>query len=104
VVAAIQAQWIPAGPLRPLRPPVRFQWRRPHATGNRDGKVFHGPCMAYQHWRAKADERLAVLAIAMDLSGMTDRDVQTAVEFRAAGHDERVTASNRAFRETEETK
>lgn len=78
----------------------RFAWSGDarHATGNRDGKVFHGPCWAYLMWRAKADERLAVLGLTLDLSGMTDRDVKTAAELRSDDHDERLTASNRAFR------
>lgn len=78
----------------------RFRWRRDSrfATGNRDGKVFHGPCLAYRTWRTKADERMDVLGLTLDLSGMSDRDVKTAAELRATGDDERVVASNRAFR------
>lgn len=77
-----------------------FRWTRDsrHATGNRDGKVFHGPCMAYLTWRAKADERIAVLGLTVEVTGVNDRDIKAAAELRAASEDERVASSNRAFR------
>lgn len=78
----------------------RFAWSGDarFANGNRDGKVFHGPCQAYLLWRAKAEERLNVLGLTMDLSGMTDRDVTFAAELRARDDDERMSVSRRAFR------
>ena len=78
----------------------KFRWVNDarHSFGNRDGKVLHGPCIAYLTWRTKAEERLTVLALTLDMSGVTDRDVKGAAELRAENEDERVAASNRAFR------
>lgn len=78
----------------------RFAWSGDarHANGNREGKVFHGPCLTYLHWRAKADERLAMLAVVMDLSGLTARDVKGAVELRAESESERIATNSQAFR------
>src|SRR5689334_5090244 len=76
-----------------------FRWSRDarHATGNRDGLVYHGPCQAYLAWRGRADERLIVLGLACELAGLTARDVTGAAELRASSEDERVAVSNRAF-------
>lgn len=54
-----------------------FRWSRDarFATGNRDGKVFHGPCQSYLIWRAKADARLAVLGKTAELAGIDGGDV-----------------------------
>ena len=78
----------------------RFAWKGDgrYSHGNRDGRVLHGPCMAYLTWRTKADERLAMLGVTLDMAGMTDRDVKTAVELRAESEDQRVSDSNAAFR------
>lgn len=77
----------------------KFRWMNDsrHATGNRDGLVYHRPCIGYLTWKRKAEDRLAVLALTMDISGLTDRDIQGAAELRAEARDERVSASNRAF-------
>lgn len=78
----------------------KFRWLNDgrHSLGNRDGTVYHQPCISYVMWRDRADERLAVLALTLDLSGLAVADVKGAAELRAADHDDRATASNRAFR------
>jgi hypothetical protein len=69
-----------------------------HTYGNRDGKVWHGPCMAFEQWRTTADERLAVLDLICDVWGVTQSDVEQVVALRtsddAPGGNER----NRAWR------
>jgi hypothetical protein len=78
----------------------RFRWKRDprHSFGNRDGKVYHGPCMAYLTWRAKADERMFVLGVMSDLTSLGDADIKTVVEMRATDEAERVAHSNISFR------
>lgn len=55
-----------------------FRWTRDarHATGNRDGRVYHGPCIAMEAWRAKADDRLTVLELALFTMHITVRDLR----------------------------
>lgn len=62
----------------------RFRWSRDarHSFGNRDGKNYHGPCISYLTWRTKADERLDVLGLVMDVSPVTERDIKAAAELR----------------------
>jgi hypothetical protein len=77
----------------------RFRWRkdaRHSHGGNRE--VFHAPCIGYQIWRGKADERLAMLNIVCEVWDISDRDVKGVVEMRAADDAERVQQSDRAFR------
>lgn len=78
----------------------RFRWKRDarFASGNRDGKVWHGPCMAARNWQQRAEERLTMLGTVLDLTGWTPRDIKGAIDLRHDDHDERVTASNQAFR------
>ena len=78
----------------------RFRWNRDsrHSFGNRDGRVYHGPCLGYIEWRRRAEERLTVLGLTCELSGLTVRDVTVAAELRATTEDERITASNRTWR------
>jgi hypothetical protein len=77
----------------------RFRWsgdaRHSHG-GNRE--VLHAPCIGYQIWRSKADERLDMLAVVCDVWDISDRDVKGVVEMRAADDAERVKQSDRAFR------
>jgi hypothetical protein len=77
----------------------RFRWKRDarHANGNRDGKVFHGPCLAYLTWRRKAESRLDILALTLDVAGVTSGDIKGAAELRAISDDERRAVSSRAF-------
>lgn len=77
----------------------RFRWSRDsrHSYTGSD-KHWHGYCQAYIHWRRKADDRLAVLGLVMELVPITDRDVKLATELRAETDDQRVADSNRAFR------
>jgi len=62
-----------------------FRWSRDsrHASGNRDGKNYHGPCIAYLIWRRRAEDRLAVLGVVRELTSITSRDVENVVELRA---------------------
>lgn len=78
----------------------RFHWKRDarFSYGNRDGKVWHGPCLAHEQWRVKADERLAILDLVCDVWNVNERDAKVMVELRAKDDDERRAASNRAFR------
>lgn len=78
----------------------RFRWSRDSRSsfGNRDGKVYHGPCIAYIQWRSKAAERLEVLDVVTDLAGISHRLIVGVIENRAEGADERTRESNRAFR------
>lgn len=78
----------------------RFAWKGDarHATGNRDGKVFHGSCLALRTWRTKAEERLWVLDRTLGCSGTSEADVKFFIDFGAETDDERIAASNRAFR------
>lgn len=77
-----------------------FRWSRDprHSLGNRDGKVWHGPCLSLMTTRAKADERLEVLDLVCDVWEIDDQAAKGVVENRATTDDERVAASNRAFR------
>ena len=69
-----------------------------HSFGGGDRRVYHGPCLALVVWRRKADERLHVLGLAMDLSGLTAADVQTAAELRAESKTQAASAWNEAWR------
>lgn len=78
----------------------RFRWARDarHSFGNRDGKVYHGPCIDAIVWRRKADERLQVVAMLSDLSGLGDKDLQTVAELRATDAPGESTAANLVWR------
>jgi hypothetical protein len=69
-----------------------------HSFGNRDGRVYHEPCIGYLIWRRKAAERLEVLDLVCEIWEVNDRDVTGAFELRAQGEDQRVEWSNLAFR------
>ncbi|WP_194385349.1 hypothetical protein [Microbacterium luteum] len=62
----------------------RFRWSRDarHATSNRDGKVYHGPCLAYILWRRDAEQRLDVLGWVMEIADLTPDDVKQVLELR----------------------
>lgn len=53
-----------------------------HTHGNRDGKVWHGPCIAFETWRDTADERLTVIGLMAEVAGLSSRDVQTVAALR----------------------
>lgn len=78
----------------------RFRWSRDarHATGNRDGKVYHGTCMSYLHWRRVAEERLDMVALTCEIAGLTGRDVQGVVEIRTTGTTDPSTDRDKAWR------
>ena len=79
----------------------RFRRRRDprHSFGNADGRVYHGPCIAYVQWRRKAEERLRVVGLVCDLAGITGRDVTVVVELRAGDDaDRRIHDSNEVWR------
>jgi hypothetical protein len=78
---------------------LRFQGKRdPRHTfgGNRD--VYHGPCQALVIWRRKAEERLYVVGVISDLSGLNDRDIQGVLVNRADGVVDGSHAENLAWR------
>jgi hypothetical protein len=70
----------------------RFRWKRDARFGVGDGKVYHAPCIGYIEWRRTADERLAVLGVALELSGITAADVRDAASMGDTAE------SNRAWR------
>lgn len=78
----------------------RFRWRRDHRSsfGNRDGKVYHGPCMSFLMWKRSAEERMVVLSIACDVAGLSEGDIATVMHLRAQTEDARVAGSNLVFR------
>ena len=78
----------------------RFAYRGDarHSYGNRDGKVYHNPCIGYLTFRSKAEERLAILDLVVDVWNVDERDAKMTIELRAGNGDERIAASNRAFR------
>lgn len=53
-----------------------------HTHGNRDGKVWHGPCIALDTWRSTAEERLTVLDVITEVWSITSRDVQIVASLR----------------------
>lgn len=77
----------------------RFRWSRDarHATGNRDGKVYHGTCLTAIEWRRKAEERLTVVGMLAEVSGLNANDMQ-AVAFTRAAPGEEHTAQNFVWR------
>lgn len=78
----------------------RFAWQRDarHSFGNRDGNIYHEPCIGYLMWRTKAEERLDMLNLVCEVWTVSDSDVKQLVELRAGTDDERVARSNLAFR------
>lgn len=62
----------------------RFRWSRDarHATGNRDGKVYHGPCLGYIEWHRRAEDRLSLLGWVLDIAQLTPDDVRQVIELR----------------------
>jgi hypothetical protein len=62
----------------------RFRWSRDarHSFGNRDGIVYHGPCIAYLQARRRADERLEVLGWTLDIADLTGDEVRQVIELR----------------------
>lgn len=80
---------------------LRFRWGprdSRHSFGNRDGKVYHGPCIAFVQWRSKAEERLDLLATVCEIAGMTGDDVQGVVSMRTSGSPDASTEQNKAWR------
>ena len=62
-----------------------FRWSRDarHSFGNRDGKVWHGPCLSLVTMRRKAAERLEVLAVTAEVGAVTGDDVRQVMSLRA---------------------
>lgn len=75
-----------------------FHWSRDarHSYTGSD-KHWHLYCQAYLHQKMKAEQRLEVLRLVMDLSPLTEHDVKISAELRAVNDDERRTASGCAF-------
>ena len=63
----------------------RFHWKRDarHSFGNRDGKVWHSPCIGLVTWRTKAEERLAVIDLMAQVWGINASDVRELMANRA---------------------
>lgn len=61
-----------------------FRWSRDarHSNGNRDGQVWHGPCLALETWRKRAGDRLRVVGVVSELTGITASDVREAMSLR----------------------
>ena len=78
----------------------RFRWSRdPRSSfGGRDGKVYHGPCIAYLIWRKSAEDRLTVLGLVAEIADLGDSEVGAIAELRAADENERTASSNRVWR------
>jgi hypothetical protein len=94
-----------------IRLDQRCAWchRRAHfnaawiASGNRDGKVWHLECSALEASIRTADERLWVLDLVTDVTGLSSRDVEMMASLRADTGESYVTpaqsaATNRAWR------
>lgn len=81
-----------------------FRWSRDarHANGNRDGRVYHGPCIALEIWRAKADDRLTVLDLALHVTHTTVRDLcdLALLQYSDLDSDARTIADNRVWQVT----
>lgn len=53
-------------------------------TSTGGDKVWHDVCRSYLHWRAKAEERLAILDLVTDVWQVQAQDVYALAEGRAA--------------------
>ena len=61
----------------------RFRWMRDSRFGQQgSNKHWHGPCQAYLAWRRRADERLAVVGVMAELSGLTASDLRETMSLR----------------------
>jgi hypothetical protein len=78
---------------------LRFQGKRDprHTFGGNRG-VYHGPCQAAIIWRRKADERLRIVGVLSEVSGLGATDIRGVVENRAEGDVARSAAWNEAWR------
>ncbi len=65
----------------------RFRWNRDarHSFGNDDNRRYHGPCIAYVTCRRRAEERLTVLGVVVELTGITSSDVREVMANRVDG-------------------
>lgn len=81
-----------------------FRWSRDarHANGNRDGRHYHGPCLAAVTWRRIAEDRLTVLDLALHVTHTSVRDLRdlASLQYSDLDHDARVIGSNRVWRAT----
>jgi len=77
----------------------RFRWKRDsrHTFGG-NRAVYHEYCMGYVIWRTRAEERLEVVGVMSEVSGMTGRDLQSVLELRTEGAAAGSNAWNRAWR------
>lgn len=64
----------------------RFRFNRDsrHSFGD-NRAVYHGPCMAAVTWRHKAEGRLKVLGVVVELTGITSSDVREVMSNRVEG-------------------
>lgn len=61
----------------------KFRWKRDSRFSFGGSKVYHEPCMSSIIYKREADERLDVLASALELSDLDGRTVQGWLEMRA---------------------
>lgn len=71
----------------------RFRWHDSRNGFMNGDEVYHDVCMSYRAWRSKAEERLTVLELVVDISGLTADDVKAVARLRGDHNDE-----NRAWR------
>lgn len=74
-----------------------FRWYRDqrHSLGNRDGLVWHGPCLSLVVMRQQLEDTRAVLGMLLDVTNVTARDLELVNELRTeSGTSER----SRVFR------
>lgn len=79
----------------------RFRWSRDarHSFGNRDGKVYHRPCLEAIMWQSKADERLAILDLVTDIAGLNALTIEGVIENRTERlSDARTALANQSWR------
>lgn len=79
----------------------RFRLKRDarHSFGNRDGKVYHRPCLEAIVWQSKAEERLEILDIVTDIAGLNHLTIEGVIENRTERlSDARAALSNRSWR------
>jgi hypothetical protein len=78
---------------------LRFQGKRdPRHTFGGNRAVYHGPCQALIVWRRKADERLDVIGVMSELSGLTAADLRSVYELRTENAADGSQAWNLAWR------
>lgn len=77
----------------------RGRWNESwHTFGNRDGKHWHGICIALAQRRTQVDEAMAVLDLICDVWNVDSRAVQQVAELRGGQAWDEANQKNRAWR------